>query len=115
MAKILVTRESIETYLESATPERRAAFIGRALVHLLNRQTEAEAKNNTTDNHNMRGFTPADARSGCIGAKYFLKNRTLQDWQIEAWMRPGAHGMRIAKYWRQLNEEAQKKAERSAA
>lgn len=86
--------------------------IGRALVHLLNRQTEEEARANTTRVHNARGFTPGDAYSGALTAKYYLKHRKLQDWQIVLWQKPNAKGVpRIAKYWKQLAEEAKKKAE----
>lgn len=90
--------------------------IGRALVHLLKRQTEAEAKLNTTSVHNERGFTPADARQGSICAKYYIKHGKLEDWQVKKWRERNAKGIsRIAKYWAQLNEEAQKKEMRQMA
>jgi hypothetical protein len=90
------------------------AVIGRALVVLLNRQTREESQANITNTHNMMGFTSGDARSGCIGAKYWLKHKTLQDWQVEQWTRVGSRGYpRLAKYWKQLDEEAQLKAARS--
>ena len=90
--------------------------VGRALVHLLNRQTREESRDNTTRNLNDVGFTPADARFGCIHAKYFIKHRMLQDWQVAYWVKPNAKGVpRIAKYWRQLSEEAEKKAVARAA
>lgn len=84
---------------------------GRALVHLLRRQTQEEADSNTTKNLNHRGFTPADARYGSIHAKYYIKHGYLQTWQIAYWLRPNAKGtLRLAKYWRQIHEESQKKA-----
>lgn len=90
--------------------------IGRALVHLLNRQTTEEQRDNTTKNYNLRGFTPADARMGSIHAKYFIKHRNLQDWQMKYWLVPNAKGtLRLAKYWRQLDEEAKRKAVAKAA
>lgn len=90
--------------------------VGRALVHLLNRQTTEEANTNTTKNYNLRGFTPADARYGSIHAKYYIKNRMLQDWQVAYWLKPNAKGtLRLAKYWRQIDEEARKKAVAKAA
>ena len=90
--------------------------VGRALVHLLNRHTQEEANTNTTKNYNLRGFTPADARFGSIHAKYYIKHRNLQDWQIAYWLRPNAKGtLRLAKYWAQLDAEAQKKAVARAA
>jgi hypothetical protein len=90
--------------------------VGRALVHLLNRQTREEAASNTTKNYNQRGFTPADARMGSIHAKYYIKNGHLLHWQVAYWLKPNAKGtLRLAKYWAQLNEEAQKKAVAKAA
>lgn len=84
--------------------------VGRALVHLLNRQTRDEQRDNATRNLNDVGFTPADARQGCIHAKYFIKHNTLAAWQMQYWLKPNAKGtLRLAKYWRQLDEEAQKK------
>ncbi|MDV7400457.1 hypothetical protein RZS08_54080, partial [Arthrospira platensis SPKY1] len=69
-----VTRESL-TALISRKDEVAMHAIGRALVHLLNRQTREEAASNTTRNYNLRGFTPADARQGSIHAKYYIKHR----------------------------------------
>lgn len=88
--------------------------VGRALVHLLNRQTTEEARDNTTRNHNERGFTPADARQGCIHAKYFIKRGRMEDWQLAYWRETNVKGVpRIAKYWRQLSEESDKRAARA--
>ena len=85
--------------------------IGRALVHLFNRQTRDEQAANDTRVHNRKGFTSADARQGCIHAKYYLKHRILQDWQVRYWLKADRKGnLRLGKYWRQLAEEAAKKA-----
>lgn len=85
--------------------------IGRALVHLFKRQTEAEREVNTTAVHNMRGFTPADARVGSITAKYYIKNKKLLDWQIAQWLDSNAKGrLRLEKYYRQIAEEVSAKA-----
>jgi hypothetical protein len=90
--------------------------VGRALVHLLNRQTREEQRDNTTRNLNDMGFTPADARQGCIHAKYYIKHKELAEWQMKYWLKPNAKGtLRLAKYWRQIDEEAQKKAVAKAA
>ena len=106
----MVTKATL-TELITRNDEVAVHAIGRALVHLLNRQTREEAASNTTKNYNLRGFTPADARQGSIHAKYFLKHRTLAQWQIQYWLNPNARGtLRLAKYWRQIAEEAQKKA-----
>jgi hypothetical protein len=64
-----------------------------------------------TTNHNTIGFQPMDARQGCITAKYYLKHRKLLDWQIERWLRVNKRGtVRLAKYHRQLNDAAKRKA-----
>ena len=89
--------------------------IGRALVHLLNRQTFDEQQANDTKYHNNRGFTPADARTGAITAKYYLKHKKLLDWQIEGWLKPNATGStRLGKYYRQIAEEVERKANGTA-
>lgn len=90
--------------------EVAAHAIGRALVHLLKRQTQAEQDMNSTTNHNLRGFTPADAYKGSLTAKYYIKNKRLLDWQIDMWRKPNVKGVpRIAKYWKQMAEEVEKK------
>lgn len=88
--------------------------IGRALVHLFNRQTEDEKAATDTRHHNARGFTPADARRGSITAKYYIKHRKLEDWQIEQWLKRDRAGrIRIGKYYTQIAEEAKRKAARA--
>jgi hypothetical protein len=110
----IVTKEYIQNFLTN-NPEKRAEFIGRALVVIFNNQTEGEKAASVTNVDNGVGFTGGDAHSGCISAKYFLKHRSMLDWQIERWMKPNAKGtMRIAKYWRQLDAEAQRKASKPA-
>lgn len=103
----IVTKDSLQEMLTDADDARRALIIGRALVVLFQHQTESEKAANTTDNNNNIGFAGCDARSGCMTAKYFLKHKTLLDWQIEKWMKLGANGYsRICKYAKQLNEAA---------
>lgn len=107
--KKIVTKESLAKLLETSD-ERKAQIVGRALVVLFNRQVEDEKVSNDTRHLNMRGFAPCDARSGTLTAKYFLKHRSLLDWQIERWLAPTPQGYpRIAKYTRQLNEAANEK------
>ena len=84
--------------------------IGRALVHLFNRQTEDERAINSTDVHNACGFTPADARVGSITAKYYIKNKKLLDWQMDQWTAANDKGrLRLEKYFRQIAEEVSAK------
>lgn len=108
----IVTRDSLNRLLQHDA--LRIQVIGRALVVLFNKQTESEKNANNTHLHNTVGFTGADGHSGCLTAKYYLKHKTLTQWQVDAWMKPGKNGPRITKYWRQLNEAAQAKAERKA-
>jgi hypothetical protein len=115
MADHIVTRESLEALVTRGDNTAMHA-IGRALVHLLNRQTREEQACNTTNVSNNMGFTGADAHSGCISAKYYLKHGKLLDWQIERWLKPGSRGFaRITKYWKQLDEEAKAKRDEKEA
>ena len=103
------TRESFVALI-SREDEIGMHAIGRALVHLFKRQTEAEQATNSTANHNARGFTPADAKAGSITAKYYIKNKKLLDWQIAMWLEQNANGrQRLAKYFRQIAEEVSAK------
>lgn len=104
-----ITRESL-TELIMRDDEVGMHAIGRALVHLFRRQTEAERDVNATVEHNMRGFTGADGRQGALTAKYYIKHGKLLDWQMEIWRRENRRGVpRLAKYWKQIAEEAAKK------
>jgi hypothetical protein len=107
--KKLVTKDSLVALL-ARDHKTKVQVIGRALVALFHRQVEDEKNTNNTKHHNLQGFTPADAYSGTITAKYFLKHHNLLDWQIEKWMKVTATGYpRIARYSRQLNEVANEK------
>ena len=101
----IVTAESLNGMLQD--PVKRPHVIGRALVALFRRQTEAERQANDARVWNTVGFSGADARRGSLTAKYYMKHHNLLDWQIEQWMRPTRNGLpRVCKYWRQLNEIA---------
>ena len=103
----IVTKDWINTYIATQPTMKVGAMVGRALVGLLDRQTTEEARSNTTNHQNGIGFTGADAHSGSITAKSFIKNGRLAQWQIERWIKPNSKGSaRIAKYWRQLDEIA---------
>lgn len=110
----IITKDSLQIMLDNASQAKRAQIIGRALVILFNNQTASEQSANVTDNNNGVGFTGADAHSGCLGAKSFLKNKTLLDWQVEMWMKLTRGGYsRICKYHAQINEAAEKKAQQA--
>ena len=114
-ATMKLTRETV-VQLVTRNDDVGMNAVGRALVHLLNRQTREESRDNTTRNQNDVGFTPADARFGCIHAKYFIKHGMLNQWQVAYWVKPNTKGVpRIAKYWRQLAEEAEKRAQQKVA
>ncbi len=109
----IVTKQSLQHMINSADSDKRARIIGRALVVLLERQTSTEQNAAATHEDNGVGFTSADARSGTLTAKSFIKMGTLQEWQVSKWVRPDRAGYaRICKYHRQLNEVAERKSAR---
>lgn len=84
--------------------------VERALICLFRRQTRAEQSSNTTQLHNDIGFTHADSHWGCINAKMVLGGKRLTPFQLEQWRKLDRRGTpRLAKYWRQLSEEATRK------
>lgn len=111
MAKHLVTHESLQAMLSNTDPVFVTKVVGRALVVLMDNQTRDEKASNATNVDNGIGFTGADAFTGCLTAKSFLKHGTLQDWQVAKWTKPGKNGFsRLTKYWRQLDAAAVAKA-----
>jgi hypothetical protein len=117
MAQPILTREQLQLMLDGAEgTEKLQHIIGRACVVLFERQTQHEQAANQTEMHNMVGFTHADALGGSLTAKTYLKNRSLQDWQVAKWTKRGKSGFsRLTKYWKQLNQAAEEKAKRAAA
>ncbi len=106
-----VTRESLQAMLDNPNQDYVIRVIGRALVVLLKNQTADEQTMNTTNVDNGIGFTGADAKGGSITAKYFIKHKTLLDWQVDRWLKPASNGFaRLAKYHKQLNEAAKAKS-----
>lgn len=112
----LVTKESLINLLKNDDPKFVGDVVGRALVAIFKRQTEAEQNVSATVEHNGVGFTGADAFSGSITAKTYIKNRSLQEWQIAKWTKENKNGVpRLAKYHAQLNEVAIEKRRKSSA
>lgn len=108
---MIVTKESLIHLLDSSPLPKRIQVVGRALVVIYNNQTSGEQANNLTAEQNGVGFTGADAYSGSLTAKYFLKHKTLMPWQLDMWTARNASGVpRIAKYWKQLNRAAEANA-----
>lgn len=112
----MITKASLEQMILEASDEKRAQIVGRACVVLFRNQTEDEKASNVTRHTNDRGFSKPDARQGTITAKYFLKHGKLEDWQVARWLKRESRGnMRIAKYWKQLDEAARAKAQAAKA
>lgn len=108
--KQIVTRDTLRNMLRNDNTKYVDAVIGRALLALLNRQTEDEQRSNDTKVWNAVGFSGADARSGSLTAKFFAKNKVLLDWQRDKWLKPAKNGYpRLCKYAKQLNEIALEK------
>lgn len=111
----IVTKQTLNVLLNQADKAKKIQIVGRALVALFERQTDAEKSADATTNLNGIGFASSDARSGSLTAKSFLKNKTLLDWQLDRWMAPQRDGFpRICKYVKQLNEIAVAKAAKAA-
>lgn len=117
MKNAYVTRESLAAMLANDNREYVAHVIGRALVAIFQRQTEDERSMNSTNKWNSIGFSGADALSGSMTAKTYIKRKNrqispvLEDWQVEKWLKPARNGFpRICKYADQLNSIAAEKA-----
>ena len=113
---LFATRRDFDAYIRiNADPTNMQHIVGRALVALFKRQTETERALNDTNVNNNRGFTSGDAKSGSITAKYYIKHKKLEDWQVQKWLEGNERGkMRLTKYWRQINEVAAEKAQASS-
>lgn len=85
--------------------------VGRALVHLKNRQTLDEQRSEDTKHANGRGFQPVHAKIGTSMALFYEKNGYLTPKQVEYWQKETlkVKKPRISRYWKQLLEEAEKK------
>lgn len=112
--KHIVTKDSLLKMLQEADRFKQEEIIGRALVRLLDRQTRDEVATTTTLHDNLRGFSKPDARQGTLTAKFFIKHGILEQWQLDRWLKPWRGYPRICKYWRQLDEEAQRLARQRA-
>lgn len=109
--KQVVTRDSLRTMLRNPNVKYVDAVIGRGLLAILQRQTNDEANAADTKYTNGVGFSSADAKSGTLTAKSFVKNGGLLDWQRDKWLKPASNGYpRLCKYVKQLNEIALEKA-----
>lgn len=103
--QVIVTRDSIQTMLNNQNPKYVIDVVGRALVAIFKYQTESEKVSNDTKELNGVGFAGCDGRSGSLTAKSYLKNKTLQPWQVERWTKISEKTgfARLCKYHSQLN------------
>lgn len=85
--------------------------IGRALVHLFDRQTAYEQQAETTYEANSIGFSAFDGEIGASMAKQYTKRGFLTPKQVAVWRRPRKNSTttKIGKYWKQILEIAQEK------
>lgn len=106
-------REQIETVL-SRKDKLGMHAVGRALVHLKNRQTADEQRSESTRNLNGRGFQPVHAKIGTSMANFYEKRGFLSPKQVAYWQKGTAKVSkpRICRYGGQLVEEALLKQER---
>jgi len=103
----LVTRESLQKMIDTASRRKREQIVGRALVALLKRQTSAEQNCQQTLDANGIGFSGCDGRTGTVSAKVFRNTGTMKGWVLDKWLKPQKNGYaRITKYHKQLNEIA---------
>lgn len=89
--------------------------VGRALVHLKNRQTEDEQRSCDTKVHNSMGFQPCHAFVGTKMAMWYEEKGFLTPKQVDYWQNDDNKlgKARISRYWKQLVEEAELKIERN--
>ena len=102
-----VTREAVEAVLVRNDAVGMHA-VGRALVHLRNRQTDDEIRTESTNHTNNRGFTQAHARRGTSMAAFYERTGFLTKKQVEWWQSSASEEgrPRILIYWKQILEEA---------
>lgn len=105
-----LNKEVIEGFLSRKDKVGMHA-IGRALVHLKNRQTSDEQTSLTTKHSNGRGFMPQHAEVGVSMANFYEKNNFLSPKQVSYWQAttPKINKPRICRYSRQILEEAKVK------
>lgn len=103
-------RAKIETFL-SRTDSVGMHSVGRALVHLKNRQTDEEVAAGSTKSLNGRGFQPIHAEIGTSMALQYESKGYLSAKQVAYWQGETERSKkpRICRYAGQLVEEAQAK------
>jgi hypothetical protein len=100
-----LTREDIHNVLN-----RSDKALGRALLVLMQFQTEDEKIVLQSKYTNMRGFKKADAFQGTKDAQFFADNGYLTEEMVSYWRTVTKQGPRLNIYWRQLLIAAERKA-----
>jgi hypothetical protein len=100
-----LTRSDIHTVLN-----RSDKALGRALLVLMQFQTEDEKATLQSRHLNMRGFKKADAFRGTKDAAFFAENGYLTEEMVSYWRTVTRQGPRLNIYWRQLLIAAERKA-----
>lgn len=107
----IITKDSLQAMLNSASRGRKVALVGRALTILAEKQTVTEVKVKQTIDKNFVGFSAPDAKAGTLMAEYFAKHGNLSDVQLNAWLASDRTGYsKICKYHMQLDAAARRKA-----
>lgn len=100
-------KNSIEALLQ-----RNYLAVERAIIVLHDRQTEDEKQSQTTKHHNKRGFGGTDATFLSSLADQIKRGRRLTDRQLACVRKRNKAGFSmLAKYHRQLLEEAAQRAQ----
>lgn len=102
----MLSKEKIVKLLET-----NDKAVARALLVVNANQTADEQVQEDTKYRNGEGFRPCHARMGTSMAQFYEKRGYLSPKQIAYWRAKDRSGtMRIALYWRQLAEAADRKA-----
>ena len=113
----IVTRDSIQTMLNSKDDVYVMNVVGRALAAIFKYQTEEEKNTNNTKENNGVGFAGCDAHSGSLTAKSYMKHKCLTTWQVEKWTKISEKTgyARLCKYHTQLNTIALLKQQKATS
>lgn len=111
MAKqIHVTKDSLQALLNRNDPVFVMHVVGRALLVLLDNQTESEQRSERTTELNGEGFTGTEGEFGASTAKQYKRNKRLSPRQVACWTKKNSKGYsKIAKYHRQMDAAVEAK------
>jgi hypothetical protein len=102
----VISKDQIQNLLAT-----NSKAVARALVVLMENQTADEQASDNTRYLNGKGFRPCHAYMGTRMAKFYLARGFLTEKQIAYWRKPMKGGQtRIAIYWAQLQDAAERKA-----